>query len=79
MPGFRWELQQDIALASEVATSHPQKLQDWDEITVTLSAAFSSDVNSWPKNLLRLKRQFQYEEIHVSFIAARKVGVSTFL
>ena len=43
MPGFRWELQQDIALASEVATSCPQKLQDWDEIAVTLSAAFSSD------------------------------------
>ena len=43
MPGFRWELQQDIALVSEVATSRPQKLQDWDEIAVTLSAAFSSD------------------------------------
>ena len=43
MPGFRWELQQDIALASEVATSHPQKLQDWDKIAVTLSAAFSPD------------------------------------
>ena len=43
MPEFRWELQQDIALASEVATSRPQKLQDWDEIAVTLSAAFSSD------------------------------------
>ena len=43
MARFRWELQQDIALASEVATSCPRKLQDWDEIAVTLSAAFSSD------------------------------------
>ena len=43
MPGFRWELQEDIALASEVATSRPQNLQDWDEIAITLIAAFSSD------------------------------------
>ena len=42
MPGFQWELQQDIALASEVATSCPQR-NFWDEIAITLSAAFSSD------------------------------------
>ena len=82
MPGFPWELQQDIALASEVATSRPQKLQDWDEIAVTLSAVFSSDEKPVQLKSRGCRERMDLllkKEIHVFFIIAQKVGVATFL
>ena len=43
MPGFRWELKNDIALVSEVATHRPLKPADWDEIASTLSDSFLTE------------------------------------
>ena len=51
MAPFRWPFTlHDIALGREVATNHPQKPQDWDAITDTLSKDFSTD-----NKLLQLK------------------------
>ena len=43
MPRFRWDLKNDIALASEVATHRPLKPVGWDEIACTLNTSFSTD------------------------------------
>ena len=38
MPQFRWpELLNDVALAREVASTHPAKNADWEKIAETLS------------------------------------------
>ena len=44
MPQFRWpELKHDLALAREVISCRPSKLQDWDKIATKLSEVFSSE------------------------------------
>ena len=46
MAPFRWpSIQNDLALAKEVASRKPQTHQDWDEIATFLSGVFSSDSN----------------------------------
>ena len=42
MPQFRWpEVENDIALAREVASKRPSKMLDWEAIAQVLSTAFS--------------------------------------
>ena len=43
MPGFRYELKHDIALATEVASTRPTKLAEWESVASTLSQQFSTD------------------------------------
>ena len=43
MPGFRWELKQDIALATEVVSKRPHKPLDWSDVAEDLNASFSTD------------------------------------
>jgi hypothetical protein len=44
MAPFRWpSIENDIALAREVAASRPEKSNDWDEIATRLSEHFSID------------------------------------
>ena len=44
MAPFRWSsIENDIALAREVAASRPEKPNDWDEISTRLSEHFSTD------------------------------------
>lgn len=46
MAPFRWpSIQNDLALAKEVASRKPQTHQDWDGIATVLSEVFSSDSN----------------------------------
>ena len=46
MPPFRWpSIQQDLALAREVAARKPEKTSDWDAVSLALSQAFSTDEN----------------------------------
>ena len=46
MAPFRWpSIQNDLALAKEVASRKPQTHQNWDEIAIVLSGVFSSDSN----------------------------------
>ena len=46
MAPFRWpSIQNDLALAIEVASRKPETHQDWDEIASVLSEVFSSDSN----------------------------------
>ena len=46
MAPFRWpNIQNDLALAKEVAARKPQTHQDWDEIASVPSGVFSSDSN----------------------------------
>ena len=39
MPGFRWKLQQDIALCTEVCKVRPHKQSEWLEVAETLNEA----------------------------------------
>ena len=43
MPGFRWEVANDIALAMEVVSKRPHKPADWVDIADTLAKAFSTE------------------------------------
>ena len=44
MPSFQWpDLSNDIALAKEVISLHPNKPHEWDSIAATLSRFFSSE------------------------------------
>ena len=43
MPGFRWEMVHDLALAKEVAARRPEKPVDWIEITDILNTTFSTE------------------------------------
>ena len=43
MPGFRWEVCYDIALASEVVVKRPQKPVDWMVVAEVLSQAFTTE------------------------------------
>jgi len=44
MASFRWpSIQNDLALAKEVASRKPQTHHDWDEKATVLSEIFSSD------------------------------------
>lgn len=43
MPGFRYDLKHDLALATEVASSRPNRLADWDVVADKLSQQFSTD------------------------------------
>ena len=44
MPRFWWpDLEHHLALAREVISCRPSKLQDWEEITAKLSKVFSSE------------------------------------
>ncbi|XP_068739798.1 uncharacterized protein [Montipora capricornis] len=46
MAPFRWlSIQNDLALAKEVASRKPQTHQEWDELATVLSEVFSSDSN----------------------------------
>ena len=46
MSPFRWpSIQQDLALAREVAARKPEKTSDWDAVALALSQAFSTDEN----------------------------------
>ena len=46
MAPFKWpNIQNDLALAKEVAARKPQTHQDWDEIASVPSGVFSSDSN----------------------------------
>ena len=62
MAPFGWSsMQNDLALAKEVASRKPQTHQEWDELATVLSEVFSSDVNrvelkgcGWRERLARL-------------------------
>ena len=43
MPGFRWEVNHDIALASEVVSKRPQKPADWIDLAEARSRSFSTE------------------------------------
>jgi len=43
MPGFRWELNHDIALAAEVISKRPHKPVDWLDVAETLNTSFSTE------------------------------------
>ena len=43
MPGFRWEIKHDLALASEVVSKRPEKPADWIALAEALNNAFSSE------------------------------------
>ena len=43
MPGFRWEVPNDTALAAEVVSKRPQKPADWMDIADALSKSFSTE------------------------------------
>ena len=43
MPGFRWEVANDIALAMEVVSKRHHKPADWVDIADTLAKAFSTE------------------------------------
>ena len=43
MPGFRWEIKHDLALATEVVSKRPDKPADWIALAEALCNAFSID------------------------------------
>ena len=43
MPGFRWEMVHDLALAKEVAARRPEKPVGWIEIADILNFMFNTD------------------------------------
>ena len=43
MPGFRWEMVHDLALAKEVAARRPEKPVGWIEIADILNSMFNTD------------------------------------
>ena len=43
MPGFRWEVNHDIALALEVVSKRPQKPADWINLAEALGKSFSTE------------------------------------
>ena len=43
MPGFRYDLKHDIALAIEVASLRPSNPTDWDSVAANLSLKFSTE------------------------------------
>ena len=43
MPGFRYDLRHDLALANEVAVMRPSKLPEWESVATKLSIQFSTD------------------------------------
>ena len=43
MPGFRYELKRDLALATEVASTRPTKPAEWESVASMLSQQFSTD------------------------------------
>ena len=43
MPGFRWEVANDIALAMEVVSKRHHKPADWVDIADTLAKSFSTE------------------------------------
>jgi len=43
MPGFRWDLKQDIALATMVLPKRPHKLVGWSDVAEDLNASFSTE------------------------------------
>ena len=48
MPGFRWSLEHDLALCTEVCNERPEKTLEWMSVADTLNEQFSTpskDVN----------------------------------
>lgn len=43
MPGFRYELMHDLALATETAASRPNKPAEWESVAAKLSKRFSTE------------------------------------
>ena len=43
MPGFRWELKQDIALTTEVVSKRPHKPVDWSHVAEDLNPLFYTE------------------------------------
>lgn len=43
MPGFRWDLKQDIALATVVVSKWPHKPIGWSDVAEDLNASFSTE------------------------------------
>ena len=43
MPGIRWEVRHDLALASEVVSRRPQKPSDWIELAEALNNLFTNE------------------------------------
>ena len=43
MPGFRWEMVHNLALAKEVASTRPEKPQDWIEVAEKMNGQFTTD------------------------------------
>lgn len=43
MPGFRWDLKQDIALATVVVSKRPHKPVGWSDVAEDLNASFSTE------------------------------------
>ena len=43
MPGFRWELYYDVALAPGAMFKHAQKTTDWIELVEGISKLFSNE------------------------------------
>ena len=45
MPGFRYEMNYDLSLATAIASASPSKPAEWDVIAAKLSEQFSSKDN----------------------------------
>ena len=43
MPGFRYDIKHDLALATEAASRRPTKPSDWEAIADNLSYQFSTE------------------------------------
>ena len=43
MPGFRWEVNHNIVLASEVDSKRPQNPANWIDLAEALSKSFSTE------------------------------------
>ena len=46
MPGFRWELENDISLCVEVCKLRPDKTQQWQEVADSLNKLFSTSAKA---------------------------------
>ena len=42
MPGFRWSIQHDILLCTEVCRVRPRKTVEWEEVVKNLNKVFST-------------------------------------
>ena len=61
MPGFRWDLKQDIALATVVVSKRPHKPVGWSDVAEDLNASFSTEDKP-----VQLKGGVQWAYLHVA-------------